>query len=73
MVRPLVIVVRPNSRARTVIAWLRKMVPAAILVAAPPALDQFRNDVDVIALDAGVADAGPLAIADAIAKMRGRS
>lgn len=67
MDRPIVIVVRPGVRSRTVIGWLRRLLPAAILLvssanfgdAVPGELIVLEDvDVDV--------DAGPLGLADAI-------
>jgi hypothetical protein len=69
--RKLVIVVRPGARTRTIMGWLRQLLPAAVLLVAPsrfPAAEM----VDVITLDADeIVSGGPLALADALARRHG--
>ncbi len=65
-----VIVVRPGPRTRTILGWLRQLVPAALLVVAsanlpPPA------PPDVITLDEDDVASGPLSLADALTRHRG--
>ncbi len=66
---PLVIVVRPGSRTRTILGWLRQLVPAALLVVAaadlpPPA------PPEAIVLDEEEVASGPLSLADALTRHR---
>jgi hypothetical protein len=65
----LVIVVRPGTRTRSILGWLRQLVPAALLVVAaanlpPPA------PPDVIVLDEEEVASGPLSLADALMRHR---
>ncbi len=65
----LVIVVRPGARSRTILGWLRQLVPAALLVVAavnlpPPA------PPDVITIDEDDVASGPLSLADALIRQR---
>jgi hypothetical protein len=71
--RPLVIVVPAGPRTRTLLAWLRQLVPAAVLLVASPVPGPLPRDVEVIALDTDTTDASPLSLADTIAKIRSRS
>ncbi len=69
--RKLVIVVRPGARTRTIMGWLRQLLPAAVLLVAPPMLPAAEM-VDVITLDADeIVSGGPLALADALARRHG--
>ncbi len=66
----LVIVVRPGARTRSILGWLRQLVPAALLVVAaaelpPPA------PPDAIVLDEEEVASGPLSLADALMRHRG--
>jgi len=66
---PLVIVVRPGARTRSILGWLRQLVPAALLVVAvadmpPPA------PPDAIVLDDEEVASGPLSLADALTRHR---
>ena len=65
----LVIAVRPGARTKNILAWLRQLVPAAILVVAaadvPPAPPS-----DAIALDDDDVVSGPLSLADALLRHR---
>jgi len=65
MDRPIVIVVRPGVRSRTVIGWLRRLLPAAILLVSSA---NFGDAVagELIVLENVDVDAGPLGLADAI-------
>jgi hypothetical protein len=68
--RKLVIVVRPGARTRTIMGWLRQLLPAAVLLVAPPKVPAVEM-VDVITLDADeLISGGPLALADALASAR---
>jgi hypothetical protein len=66
---PLVIVVRPGRQTGTILAWLRQLVPAALLIVAAasppsaPAADTITVDVDDVA-------SSPLSLADALARAR---
>lgn len=64
----LVIVVPPGTRTRTVLGWLRALFPAAMLLVASPAPFTTAPDDEVVVLDADAVDAGPLSLADAVAK-----
>jgi hypothetical protein len=65
MDRPIVIVVRPGIRSRRVIGWLRRLLPAAILLVSSA---NFGDAVagELIVLENVDVDAGPLGLADAI-------
>jgi hypothetical protein len=65
MDRPVVIVVRPGARTRTVLGWLRRLLPAAILLVSSA---NFGDAVasELIVLDNVDVEAGPLGLADAI-------
>ncbi len=65
--RKLVIVVRPGSRTRTILGWLRQLLPAAVLLVAPPSFPAAEA-ADVIALDEEEVVSGPLSLADALAR-----
>ncbi len=60
-----VVLVRPGARTGTVLAWLRRLVPAALLLLAPASLP---DDARVITLDADEVLSGPLSLADALAR-----
>jgi hypothetical protein len=68
--RTIVVFVRPAASERKsieVLRWLRWMLPAALLVltaAPPPAIGD-----PVIVIDADAVDAGPLAVAAAVARV----
>ena len=68
--RPLVIVVRPGGRTGTILAWLRQLVPAAVLLVAPATFPEV-GSADVITLDANDILSGPLSLADALARRHG--
>ena len=69
--RKLVIVVRPGARTRSILGWLRQLVPAAVLLVAPPTFPAAET-VDVITLDEDeIVSGGPLALADALARHHG--
>lgn len=65
----LVIVVRPGSRTRTILGWLRQLLPAALLVVAaadlPPPVPP-----DAIVLHEEEVASGPLSLADALTRHR---
>jgi hypothetical protein len=66
----LVIVVRPagdRRRLPQVLAWLRWLVPAAILLVAPSAVPEL-DDADVIQLDGADGFDGPLSVASLLAR-----
>jgi hypothetical protein len=65
MGRPVVIVVRPGVRSRTIIGWLRRLLPAAILLVSSA---NFGDAVagELIVLENVDVDSGPLGLADAI-------
>jgi hypothetical protein len=67
MDRPVVIVVRPGASTGTGIEWLRRLLPAAILlVSSANFADPVAGELIVLdAIDVDV-DAGPLGLADAI-------
>ncbi len=60
-----VVLVRPGARTDTVLAWLRRLVPAALLLLAPASLP---GDARVISLDADEVLSGPLSLADTLAR-----
>jgi len=65
----LVIVVHPGARTRSILGWLRQLIPAALLVVAaanlpPPA------PPNVIVLDDEDVASGPLSLADALMRHR---
>lgn len=66
---PLVIVVRPGARTRSILGWLRQLVPAALLVVAaadlPPPVPPA-----AIVLDEEDVPSGPLSLADALMRHR---
>jgi hypothetical protein len=68
----LVIVVAPGARTKTILAWLRRLVPAALLVVSavnviPPV------PRDVVVLDEDEVASGPLSLADALMRRRAAS
>jgi predicted phosphoribosyltransferase len=66
--RKLVVVVKPGAQTGTVLAWLRRLLPAAMLLVAPAAPPP---SCDVIAIDADAVVSSPLALADALARHAG--
>lgn len=67
-----VVVVRPGKRAGTVLAWLRQLLPAAVLLIAPATLPpSSRDGGDEIIVDADDVDS-PMSLADALAKGQAR-
>ena len=62
----LVIAVRPGSRTETIMSWLRKLLPAAVLVVAATSLPA-RADV---VIDEEEVVSGPLSLADALLRKR---
>lgn len=62
---PVVIVVRPGARTRTVLGWLRRLLPAAILLVSSANLGDAVSS-ELIVLENVDVDAGPLGLADAI-------
>jgi hypothetical protein len=70
--RKVVVVVRPGKRAGTVLAWLRQLLPAAVLLIAPATLPPtFPDGAEDIIVDAEDVDS-PMSLADAIAKGQAR-
>jgi hypothetical protein len=65
MDRPVVIVVRPCARTRTVLGWLRRLLPAAILLVSSASFGDAVAS-ELIVLDNVDVEAGPLGLADAI-------
>jgi hypothetical protein len=65
MDRPVVIVVRPGARTRTVLGWLRRLLPAAILLVSSANLGEAGAG-ELIVLENVDVEAGPLGLADAI-------
>ncbi len=64
----LAIVLRPGARTPTLLAWLRRMLPAAtLLVSSVTPLDVQADQV--VTLEEVDPDAGPLAVADAIHRL----
>jgi hypothetical protein len=65
MDRPVVIVVRPGASTRTVLEWLRMLLPAAILLVSSA---HFADPVagEIIVLENIDVETGPLGLADAI-------
>ena len=62
---PVVIVVRPGIRTRTVLGWLRRLLPAAILLVSSANFGDAVSS-ELIVLENVDVDAGPLGLADAI-------
>jgi hypothetical protein len=74
----LVVVIRPGRsghRLDAILRWLRALAPAAALVVAEPGIDRAGDDdpATVLTVDADDLASGPLAVADALARARGRS
>jgi hypothetical protein len=63
----LMIVVRPGSRTRSILAWLRQLLPAALLVVAAANLPVRP---DAVVLDEEEVASGPLSLADALLRNR---
>ena len=68
----LVILVAPGARTKTILGWLRHLVPAALLVVAagnltPPV------PRDVVVLEEDEVASGPLSLADALMRRRAAS
>lgn len=59
-----------GAHAKALARWVRAMLPAALLVIAPPGAPVSDLPDDVIALDAQDLDSGPLAVADALVRAR---
>lgn len=66
--RRLVIVVRPGARTQSILAWLRQLVPAALLVIAGANLPAPDPTDDAVVLDDDDVASGPLSLADALAR-----
>lgn len=65
----IVVVVRPGVRTPTVLAWLRQLLPAAILLVAPVSkLPDEAGHEDPIVIEADDFDS-PMSLADALAKL----
>lgn len=67
-----VVVVRPGRRTGPVLAWLRQLLPAAVLLVAPaglPAAGPAGDDALVV--EADDIDS-PMALADALARDQGK-
>ncbi len=62
-----------RRRARAIVRWARALVPAAVLVIAPPGVSAVQGSDDDITLDAEEVASGPLSLADAIARAVARS
>ena len=61
----LVIVVTPGARTKMILAWLRRLVPAALLVvSAVNVISPVPQDV--VVLDEDEVASGPLSLADAL-------
>jgi hypothetical protein len=65
MDRPVVIVVRPGVSTRTVLGWLRRLLPAAILLVSSANFGEAVTS-ELIVLENIDVEAGPLGLADAI-------
>ena len=63
MARPVVIVVRPGVSTRTLLGWLRRLLPAAILLVSSA---KFGEAVASELIENIDVEAGPLGLADAI-------
>lgn len=66
----LVIVIRPTEDRRRLpemLAWVRWLLPAAILLVAPARLPEF-PDTDVIQIDCADGFDGPLSVASMLAR-----
>lgn len=64
-----VIVLRPGPRTGTIRAWIRRLLPTALLLVAPVTLPRDLSD-DAIVLDEDDVVSGPLSLADALCKHR---
>jgi hypothetical protein len=64
-----VIVLRPGPRTGTIRAWIRRLVPTALMLIAPVSVPRDLSD-DVIVLDEEEVVSGPLSLADALLKHR---
>ncbi|HSN92314.1 MAG TPA: hypothetical protein VLS93_13875 [Anaeromyxobacteraceae bacterium] len=63
-----VVVVRPGVRTPTVLAWLRQLLPAAMLLVAPASLPPDEaGESDAIVVEADDFDS-PMSLADAVAR-----
>ncbi len=70
--RRLVVAVRPGSkpgRSGEVLRWIRRLLPAAILLVGTPALPPADAD-EVISIDVDAVESGPLSLADALVRAR---
>jgi hypothetical protein len=70
MRRPVAIVVRPRAGTSAVLGWLRRLLPAAVLVVSSVSVADVVAE-EVLVLEDVDADSGPLAIADAIQRSLG--
>jgi hypothetical protein len=70
MSRSVVILVRPGGRTATVLGWLRRMLPAAILLVSSANFTEVVTS-EVIVLEDVDVDSGPLALADAVHRRLG--
>jgi hypothetical protein len=61
-----VVVVRPGARSGTILEWLRRLLPAALLLLAPASIPDGAN---VITIDADEVISGPLSLADALTRL----
>jgi len=65
---PLIIVVRPGEdrrRAGEVIRWIRRLLPAAVLLVAPVQLPADAT-AEVISVDVETVESGPLSLAETL-------
>ena len=60
--RRLVVVVRPGRRTRTVLSWLRQLLPTAMLLVAPARVPASAS-WEVVCIDADDVPSGPLSLA----------
>jgi len=63
------VVVRPGRRTGTVLAWLRQLLPAAVLLVSPATFPPAATDEASIVIEADDVDS-PLSLADALARAR---
>jgi hypothetical protein len=60
--RRLVVVVRPGRRTGTILAWLRQLLPTALLLVAPANFPAPASG-DAVCIDADEVPSGPLSLA----------
>jgi len=68
--RRLVVAVRPglkSGRSGEVLRWIRRLLPAAILLVGTPALPPEDGD-ELISIDVDAVESGPLSLADALVR-----